>query len=382
MRSILFTAAIVANGCSTGLPQPADANLGSLVDFLFPSPEGGLQDAGAGRDGSAEVDAGPNAADASTTEDLQCVGSPAVITGSPAVASLCQGAMIAVPYQVTGCVKPGNSFTLQLSDVKGDFTNFLNIGSLKATMSGTVTGTIPVGIPPGAGYRVRAVALSPYAVGTDNGVDLTVHSRPSAGFTFTPQAVVTDGTPVHFSPDSLNEAKYAWDFGAGAAPANSGSVKPSASYSTSGLKVVTLTVSSVDGCEASSSTQSFEGAPGSLAVYSCNPLIPPTANVVRGMVQQGGGGMSDWLCGGASLMAGGGEYTVFVEPGADFVFTGGGGYHTYVRNGGSYNGQPGGFSVVIFEAGAGVAGSYSLKLQCPKLTFDYSVAPQGGCQAP
>ncbi len=97
------------------------------------------------------------------------------VTGSP----YCGGATLLVPYTVDGPANPGNTFTAQLSDAKGIFSSPVNIGSVSAVGSGTITATIPLGTLSGTKYRIRVVSSNPVAIGTTNPKNLKINPKPS-----------------------------------------------------------------------------------------------------------------------------------------------------------------------------------------------------------
>lgn len=93
---------------------------------------------------------------------------------------ICPGAGLSVAFTLNSTFQSGNVFTAQLSNAAGSFATPVNIGSLTATVAGTIAATIPAGTAPGTGYRVRVVGNSPLAYATDNGTNLTL----SAATTF------------------------------------------------------------------------------------------------------------------------------------------------------------------------------------------------------
>ncbi|MEM7036949.1 MAG: SprB repeat-containing protein, partial [Bacteroidota bacterium] len=107
-----------------------------------------------------------------------CLPPPEITTG------ICGGtycandnATFTVPFTTAGYFTSGNVFQLELSDAFGNFNNPVVIGSLTlsgSNPSGTITGTLPANIQPGAAYRVRVVSTSPAVVGTDNGTNIIV----------------------------------------------------------------------------------------------------------------------------------------------------------------------------------------------------------------
>ena len=65
-----------------------------------------------------------------------------ITTGSIAD-SICAGTNISVPYTIVGTYGQSNIFTAQLSDANGSFSSPVDIGSLLAVGSSTITATIP-----------------------------------------------------------------------------------------------------------------------------------------------------------------------------------------------------------------------------------------------
>lgn len=70
----------------------------------------------------------------------------------------CVGDTFSIPYIAQGNYSFNNTFTIQLSDPLGDFTNATNIGSLQYYQSGTIKCTIPKNAMPGKGYKLRLLA--------------------------------------------------------------------------------------------------------------------------------------------------------------------------------------------------------------------------------
>ena len=66
----------------------------------------------------------------------------------------------------------GNTFTAQLSDASGSFTNPIDIGSVVSDTSGAINCVIPATLPSGAGYRIRVVASNAHFTSPDNGTNI------------------------------------------------------------------------------------------------------------------------------------------------------------------------------------------------------------------
>lgn len=94
------------------------------------------------------------------------------ITGGP----YCAGDNIAISFTANGTTNTGNTFTAQLSNAAGSFTNPVTIGTLTASESGSINGTIPSATLSGSGYRVRVVSSDPVITGSDNGADIIINA--------------------------------------------------------------------------------------------------------------------------------------------------------------------------------------------------------------
>jgi len=71
-----------------------------------------------------------------------------------------------------------NVFTAQLSNSAGSFGTPTDIGSVTASTAGAISVTIPVGITPGNGYRIRVISSNPTGgrISPDNGTNLTINA--------------------------------------------------------------------------------------------------------------------------------------------------------------------------------------------------------------
>jgi hypothetical protein len=73
-----------------------------------------------------------------------------------------------VDYTITGTFNSGNIFTAELSDVNGNFSQPLAIGTRTATDAGTINITIPENLPTGTGYKIRVLASNPATTGSES----------------------------------------------------------------------------------------------------------------------------------------------------------------------------------------------------------------------
>jgi len=96
------------------------------------------------------------------------------VVGSPYCINDLNGATISVGYTATGLFNDDNIFVAQLSDESGSFATPIEIGTLAATATGSITAEIPAGTFSGTGYRIRVISTSPALAGTNNGSNLQV----------------------------------------------------------------------------------------------------------------------------------------------------------------------------------------------------------------
>lgn len=99
------------------------------------------------------------------------------LTTGTVVGTVCASSSIAVPFDAKGYADGSNVFTAQLSNAGGNFASPVNIGTLGGTASGTILATIPVGTPPGTGYRIRVISSHPAFTGPDNGVNIAITAQ-------------------------------------------------------------------------------------------------------------------------------------------------------------------------------------------------------------
>ncbi|MBZ0142481.1 MAG: LamG domain-containing protein, partial [Rhodocyclaceae bacterium] len=128
-----------------------------------------------------------NRALTATEVDSYCNNAPLILPDDTTVyishplnkTAFCPGDTVHINYKVTFPFRLNNTFTAQLSNAAGSFTNPVNIGSLAYNDDSVIVCTIPAGTPAGIGYRVRIVGSAPGDTSVDNGVNLTVHPVPT-----------------------------------------------------------------------------------------------------------------------------------------------------------------------------------------------------------
>lgn len=89
------------------------------------------------------------------------------INGSPFTVSPVQGAVVGIPYTISG-IFSSNTFTAFLSDKDGDFTNETEIGNLNSTLSGEIFGLINPNTASGTTYKIRIKSSNPALTSTES----------------------------------------------------------------------------------------------------------------------------------------------------------------------------------------------------------------------
>ena len=83
-----------------------------------------------------------------------------------------------IAFTSTGTFNGGNTFTAQLSDASGSFSNPTNLTTSVSMSgddpSGTIHFTIPAQTPTGTAYRIRIISSNPTAISDDNGTDINI----------------------------------------------------------------------------------------------------------------------------------------------------------------------------------------------------------------
>jgi hypothetical protein len=308
--------------------------------------------------------------------------------------TFCAGDPLAVTFTATGTWGHKNAFTLQLSNDSGTFDNgFLNIGSLIDTLSGTFTINTTISASSSTHYRLRILAAVPYITSADNGTDIAIGTPPDWLVFYTGQPGGSVGTPVTFTahnlpPDNGDDGQYTafWDFGSGATPAKDTTTafddpinglyfSEATTYATTGDKTILLNVVGPTGCDTTLACQ--------LHIYDCSdPVIPQDAIVINSDTTITRGPLDSsvtyWVNPGVTLnlpdSAGhDGTITVFAESGS--TISGCEDCMLYMKQGSVFTSSHG-LNSVVFGDGASINGaSNDFTLDCPNLTFDYTVAP-------
>jgi hypothetical protein len=114
---------------------------------------------------------------------LGLIGNPVV----PATMSLslsnnqvCAGETLAIPFSISGGpFQADNQFKLELSQSSGSFINATVLATQPGQASGVFNFTLPAGLSPGIGYRIRVVSTNPVYSGTTAGILIGPAATPS-----------------------------------------------------------------------------------------------------------------------------------------------------------------------------------------------------------
>lgn len=177
---------------------------------------------------------------------------PTITTSSISPLTYCSGSTVSVPYTKTGSFAGGNVFTAQLSDATGSFVSPINIGSLSSTTSGTITATIPVATSTGTLYRIRVVSSTPSIIGTNNGSNISITSKPTATISYS-------GSPFCTNYSGAQSVNLTGTLGGTFSSAGGLTIVPSSgqitpSSSTAASYTVTYTMSATGACPLQTAT--------------------------------------------------------------------------------------------------------------------------------
>ncbi len=138
-----------------------------------------------------------------------------VTIGTITPVTYCAGDAISIPFTTTGTFASGNIFKAQLSNASGSFASPDTLGSLLATSSGTINGTIPSNAAFGTGYKIRIISTNPADTSSNNSVALTINDlKPvSVSIGANPSGSVCAGSNVTFTAIPTNGGSsptYQW----------------------------------------------------------------------------------------------------------------------------------------------------------------------------
>lgn len=124
---------------------------------------------------------------------------------------LCSKDTITLGYSVSPQLNSNNTFTLQLSDKNGSFSNPVNIGSKNDDSSGSITGIIPNTVGNGASYRIRMVSSSPADTSDTTTIAIRIANPDSSNIVITSNSPLCEGSTLSFTASTnVNPTTYTW----------------------------------------------------------------------------------------------------------------------------------------------------------------------------
>ncbi len=128
----------------------------------------------------------------------------------------CAGSSVQFIYSVSGTFNASNVFSVELSDVNGNFLTPTSIGISPGTGGGSMYSTIPPGTALGTGYAVRILSTDPPAISEDplalfSGLEVTA-TIPSVSIAAIPSGAVCSTTSVTYTATVVNGGtpSYVW----------------------------------------------------------------------------------------------------------------------------------------------------------------------------
>jgi photosystem II stability/assembly factor-like uncharacterized protein len=152
---------------------------------------------------------------------------------------VCPNDTVAVIFEYAGTYGLINTFTLELSDPGGSFTNASTIGmTTLSTSPDTIYAILSMDSIAGTGYRVRVSASEPMISSDDNGTDLIIYNGPG-----TPSILLSADQTQLYTPSSAAGTTYAWWYNGVPVPSATDTI-----LTTSGDGVYELYITNADGC--------------------------------------------------------------------------------------------------------------------------------------
>ncbi len=122
---------------------------------------------------------------------IACVSNVPLV-GTLTESPYCSGGGINIPF-TSPTQSAGNSFTAQLSNANGEFSNPLTIGVFNSTTSGIINGNLPTGLTSSGNYRIRIIASNPATSGSPS-VPFTIFATPAQPGIISGQTSLCPGT--------------------------------------------------------------------------------------------------------------------------------------------------------------------------------------------
>jgi len=216
---------------------------------------------------------------------------------------ICAGGTLNVQFTTSILFRPGNTFTVQLSNAAGSFASPVNIGTAALVGSGNISCTIPGGTPAGTGYRLRLVGSNPSYTSPDQFVDIEVVPALPAPTVSSNSPVCVGNTINLFASADWAVGSYSWNGPAGYTSALQNPSIPGAVLGNDGIYTVTMTH---NGCQPVVATTDLW----------VNDVIPAAPTATSSALNCNGGSLSlfaSTVTGATYDWAGPGGYTAIVQ---------------------------------------------------------------------
>jgi hypothetical protein len=181
--------------------------------------------------------------------------------------AFCQNESFILSYTVSGTYTSPNTFTAQLSDANGSFTNLTPIGIVSSTTSGSINCRIPSTISAGTGYRIRIISSNPSIIGTDNGTNIVINALPQPSISGSTSACEGSLTYTYTVPSVLGHT-YLWS------SPSKGTIIGSTTGNTVSIRWTTAGVDSVKIRQTNTQTSCYKDTTIIVSIQSSpNPII-------------------------------------------------------------------------------------------------------------
>lgn len=91
-------------------------------------------------------------------------------------AFFCSEGNVSINYTTTGSFLNGNVFTAQLSNISGQFSSPIAIGTSSGTSSGDIQAQLPNNLVPSGNYKIRVVSNNPSIISSNN-IDIPIENE-------------------------------------------------------------------------------------------------------------------------------------------------------------------------------------------------------------
>lgn len=154
---------------------------------------------------------------------------------------VCVGDTININYVTSTNYNSNNTFTAQLSDKFGSFTNPITLGTKSSDTSGTIICTVPNSMSTGSNYKIRIISSSPADTIIDTLHTLDIGNLDSANIGFYNLLHPCEGSTYYFFNNTTNSSNitYSWTGPNNFSSSSGAPIIPGITLSHSGNYIVT-----------------------------------------------------------------------------------------------------------------------------------------------